>query len=355
MTRHYLTGLTVSHYGDQGNYRVTGFTTFQEVKLFIDDVEQTAWYSIQLSGDPGLTFVHKIGNVTESIDGNKTFTNTIIMNGAAQVFSYAAISPTSTWYTNGTPGSSQGYVWKGFTDANYLKLDGTNSPSANVNWNNVKITSLADPTADQDAANKRWVLNQVNGVAGYTEALNICRLIQGEAEVPGKVYTNWANGMNYLYGIVYTFPNTRATYKIESAGVDGQHIALTDGGLGISVFESKVNVVGTSQNIFLDIPANASYAVTAGTVIVKNLSFYFNQPTKTASFSGFIFEDCRFEIVSSNSTLQFSSCFFKGSNIIINTGTSSLTDCKGIPVYCKNTPTVAGTYQINYVVDPNIE
>jgi hypothetical protein len=47
-------------------------------------------------------------------------------------------------------------VTKGDTDVWYLKIDGTNSPSANINWGGYRITNLANPIADQDAATKAY-------------------------------------------------------------------------------------------------------------------------------------------------------------------------------------------------------
>lgn len=38
-----------------------------------------------------------------------------------------------------------------------LDLDGTSSPTADISWNSHKITNLASPTADGDAARKKYV------------------------------------------------------------------------------------------------------------------------------------------------------------------------------------------------------
>lgn len=49
-------------------------------------------------------------------------------------------------------------------DATYLRLDGGNSPSANISWNSHKITNLANPTVSTDAANKSYVDSSIAAI-----------------------------------------------------------------------------------------------------------------------------------------------------------------------------------------------
>jgi hypothetical protein len=59
-------------------------------------------------------------------------------------------------------------VNKEYVDDNFLKLDGTNLPSANINLNSNKIINLADPTADKDAVNKEYVDDASNNKVSKT-------------------------------------------------------------------------------------------------------------------------------------------------------------------------------------------
>src|SRR5206468_649971 len=45
-----IAGVTVTETGTTGNYIVTGFTTYQQAKLYVSGTEQT-WWGIQWTGD----------------------------------------------------------------------------------------------------------------------------------------------------------------------------------------------------------------------------------------------------------------------------------------------------------------
>ena len=46
-----------------------------------------------------------------------------------------------------------------------LDLDGTSTPTANISWNNNKITNLASPTSSADAATKGYVDNAITAAS----------------------------------------------------------------------------------------------------------------------------------------------------------------------------------------------
>lgn len=56
-------------------------------------------------------------------------------------------------------------------DSSYLRLDGTNSMTADLNAGGFKVTNLAEPTASTDAATKNYVDNAVSGLSWKTAAL----------------------------------------------------------------------------------------------------------------------------------------------------------------------------------------
>lgn len=156
-----IAGLTVTESGSQGNYRIQGFTTFQEVKMFIDGIDQAAWYGIQLSGDPNLTFVDQTSD--ESIAGTKTFTGTLIVSGPAAVLSYPAISPTSTWYISGTPGADQSLVWKKYVVDNFMPNDASFDSMVVIRTNRLYV----DSKLAADLAGKQY--NDIGSAITYAQ------------------------------------------------------------------------------------------------------------------------------------------------------------------------------------------
>jgi hypothetical protein len=113
-----IAGISVTETGSQGNYICGGFSTFQLVKLFINDVEQ-AWFGEQYSGNPANTFVDFSSNQT--ISGAKTFIGGIQLSGPQTQIMYPLINPASSWFTNGTPQYGNSLVWRTWVEDNFVQ------------------------------------------------------------------------------------------------------------------------------------------------------------------------------------------------------------------------------------------
>ena len=139
--------------------------------------------------------------------------------------------------TLATDGANKGYV------DGFLKRDGTNSPTADIPWNAKKITNLLDPTSAQDAATKNYVDSAISGaVSGLywkdpvrvatTQALNVTQL--------GNVLTSNVNGnINTLGGIdgVTTLAlNDRVLVKNPYPSTGNGIFTITDLGSGGTPF-----------------------------------------------------------------------------------------------------------------------
>lgn len=150
-TGSYMTGLTVTEHGTQGNYKVTGFTTFQLVKCYINDIEQT-WLGQIQSGDAGSTFLPLTGGTMTGVinmgtqriealaDPNSSDDAFPLSYGDARYAQNSAAEViTGTWsfdqatfaspYISSTitVPSSDMLIWKAYADANYMSSSGLDS------------------------------------------------------------------------------------------------------------------------------------------------------------------------------------------------------------------------------------
>lgn len=125
--------ITLTEIGTQGNYRATGFTTYQLTKLYINAVEQT-WWGIQRTGDittyfGALTTANTWSGVNTWTGTLSTFSGAVNATGTVVIDS-AFISSSSTQYIANDPASNTAYVWKlwitsNYLDTSYLKSSGS--------------------------------------------------------------------------------------------------------------------------------------------------------------------------------------------------------------------------------------
>jgi len=129
-----VSGLTVTHPTGNtlGNYTVTGFSTWEKVRLYINNVYQEWWGTKQV-GNPSTKFVDATGDVDESIDGDKTYTG--IVNTATIVSTKPYISTDSPWYTdyNSADLYQSAVVWRKYVEDLYGRLASSNTWTGSTN------------------------------------------------------------------------------------------------------------------------------------------------------------------------------------------------------------------------------
>jgi len=131
--------------------------------------------TLDIAGGAGLnTVVGATDTVTVNPEYNSTSTGQNIINAAPTYTS----SPPGTISILATTSSGAGGTGSGVARISngFLPLSLWAAPTANINFNNKKITSLQDPTAAQDAATKNYVDTNIVGnlvfQGGYDAATN---------------------------------------------------------------------------------------------------------------------------------------------------------------------------------------
>lgn len=175
------------------------------------------------------------------------------------------------------------------------------APTAAVSFNNQRITSLADPTSDQDAANKRYVDNAVAGLPWKEEVLvattaNIANLSSGApntvdgislsvgSRILVRAQTNQTQNGIYTVTTVGTGSNgvwARSSDADTGAELSGMAVFVvsgsTNGGIRFVSSNTGTIVVGTTNITYAVFDAVVSYTngngiALTGTTFSINLS-----------------------------------------------------------------------------------
>lgn len=154
------------------------------------------------------------------------------------------------------------------------RLDQMTAPNADVSFNNRKITSVADPVSNQDAATKAYVDTVAQGIHTHTS----CRLATAAA-LPTCTYNNGTNGIG-------------ATLTATANGaltVDGVSVAVDDRILvknQANAFENGVYVVTATGS------AGAAFILTRSTDMNQDVefpgSFEFVEEGSTNADNGYV-------------------------------------------------------------------
>jgi phage-related tail fiber protein len=135
------------------------------------------------------------------------------------------------------------------------RLDQMAAPTADVSFNTRKITSLADPTQNQDAATKAYVDTVAQGIHSHTS----CRLATAAA-LPSCTYNNGTNGIG-------------ATLTATANGaltVDGVTVAVDD---RILVKDQVANLQNGVYVVTATGGASAAFVLTRSTDMNQDVEF----------------------------------------------------------------------------------
>ena len=114
--------------------------------IFLRSRNQSGWRSLMipsLSSDATLI----LDQTNQTINGDKTFSKAITMSQEGSANNHLV---------------TKGYVDGHSTNANYLKVDGSNMMTGDLNMNEQRVKNTLDPTDEQDTVNKRYLESQLN-------------------------------------------------------------------------------------------------------------------------------------------------------------------------------------------------
>ena len=170
-------------------------------------------------------------------------------------------------------------IFGGGSPAGALRMDGNNSPMANISWGGYKITNLADPTADQDAATKNYVddnyvpyTGAISDVDLGTHNLTTTGTITGTSLLAGTANDN-------ITSIVGIIPPSYG-----NIGGLGNRTAL------ISI-TTDLAYLGSPSDIVDGLESSGTFIISAQTADGKGIVFDFVTPrliTEAISFQGIL-------------------------------------------------------------------
>lgn len=260
----YLTGLTVTEIGVQGNYKVTGFDAvvshaYSIVKLYINDVEQT-WWGEQWAGNPFGAFATLYAN--ETIAGVKTWTGANIHSGNENF--------------NGTVSFNSSAV---FASGQTVLMSGTSTTINNP--------LVVDPDMTPVDAN---LICKKYADANY-KGSNLVRkiIVNGDQTdtITGKLHKTIRGAIDYIHTYGGTLSNTNR-WTIEVHGKGNGAVYDED-----FIWYSYIDIIGIG-NVKIQNHTGLSIWTRSGSALNKMQNCILIMETNTLNLDYAMFENCAF-------------------------------------------------------------
>ena len=143
-------------------------------KLEVDGIKN----NLQNSINTNQTNITNLQNDTVKLSGTQNISGVKTITATVEALKFNSGTDTSAYISGYKSGNQRiWYFGKGSTTSNNFVIGADRAdiklePNGKVDLSNKKIGWLADPTADQDAANKRYVDNAIAGVGSNTNQIN---------------------------------------------------------------------------------------------------------------------------------------------------------------------------------------
>jgi hypothetical protein len=230
-----------------------------------------------------------------SADGTSTnYARTDHTHGTPSLSTNAptSITATSSSAGSGTTPSKDDHV-HGFTPANFA-LSSFAVPTANISLNSYKITSLADPTADQDAATKLYVDTVVQGLNIHDSVVAATPNTLASITGGTVTYSNGASGVGATLTLSVALPTLDGVTLTNGARILVKN-EVTDANNGVYTWATGGTVLTRSTDFdstaemgggdFFFVTGGSTYDNT-GWVCIDKITVVGTTPVVFSQFSG---------------------------------------------------------------------
>jgi len=208
-----------------------------------------------------------------------------------------------------------------------LVLTQMGSNIAMAGW---RVTGLSDAATSSGAATLGQVEDLINDieVTPYQESPNVIRLIPGGSEITGKVYTAYANAMQYALAVAGV--DRRVCIEVKGMGTAGYNY-INISNAGGAYIDDYIHLKGINQDIVLIPPATDNVGVSSlGNTIIENFTMFKDDSGVNLLFTNIKFKDILFDLTCLSVT--FNNCKFVNCEMKVNDdgdNTATFTSCKG--------------------------
>lgn len=312
-----INGLMVTEISSQGNYKISGFTTWQKAKLYINGILQE-WWGEQFTGDPSNYFVD-IGSA-QSVTGAKIFSGNNSHTGRNTFSGMNNFSGSNTHSGNNT-----------FSGGNFFTSSNIFSGTAINADPRVLTTGGLYNSNNPDADNIIWKKYADSAYMGIQQN-RIVVDAKAPADVTGKLYRSIKDAVNYAYNTggptvsnrweILVMPHPEAVYTEDFYWYD------------------FIDIIGIGW-VKLRNTSNRSLFIRSGAMNdrnVKAVNLHFENTDTNLNFKMMIVDNCSVITIEDNYSpvltledSQFRNSYFGviGSGAMTTAGSNRLINCAG--------------------------
>lgn len=304
-------------------------------KLYDNTTELTAFGVIPI-GEPQAVLLTADNTISgdNTFNGENTFNGDVILNDVTFNGDISVTAGNNLTVADAPVNPTE--VLRLADLGNYAVLSGGNDFVGNqnfqdgVSFENDPPTCASPPVTGSSLCNQDYIQGIIDSIevtpAQYS--VNEIELMPGGTEQTGKVYTTYANSMQYALATAGV--DHRICITVKGMGVAGYNY-INISNAGGDYIDDYIHLKGINQDILLIPPATDNVGVsTLGNTFIENFTIYKDDTGVSLLFTNIIFKDIIFDLICSGVT--FNNCKFRNCEMKVNDdgdNTATFTNCKG--------------------------